>query len=95
MNHSIQTRVCRALASAGLAAALFGGAQAGVLDTSIALDAVYIPALSLTNAKPGDTAAADKARAAMRRLEADWPTLRVALLKDLSGRTPAQATAAS
>jgi len=94
MNHLIQTRVCRALASAGLAAALFGGAQAGVLDTSIALDAVYIPALSLTNAKPGDTAAADKARAAMRRLEADWPTLRVALLKDLSGRTPTQATAA-
>lgn len=94
MNHSIQTRVCRALASAGLAAALFGGAQAGVLDTSIALDAVYIPALSLTNAKPGDTAAADKARAAMRRLDADWPTLRVALLKDLSGRTPAQAAAA-
>ena len=94
MNHSIQTRVCRALATAGLVAALFGGAQAGVLDTSIALDAVYIPALSLTNAKPGDTAGADKARAAMQRLDADWPALRAALLKDLSGKTPAQAAAA-
>ena len=94
MNHSIQTRVCRALATAGLVAALFGGAQAGVLDTSIALDAVYIPALSLTNAKPGDTAGADKARAAMQRLDADWPGLRAALLKDLSGKTPAQAAAA-
>ena len=94
MNHSIQTRVCRALATAGLAAALFGGAQAGVLDTSIALDAVYIPALSLTNAKPGDTAAAAKARAAMQRLDAEWPVLRAALLKDLSGKTPAQAAAA-
>ena len=94
MNHSIQTRVCRALATAGLVAALFGGAQAGVLDTSIALDAVYIPALSLTNAKPGDTAGADKARAAMQRLDADWPALRAVLLKDLSGKTPAQAAAA-
>ena len=94
MNHSIQTRVCRTLATAGLVAALFGGAQAGVLDTSIALDAVYIPALSLTNAKPGDTAGADKARAAMQRLDADWPALRAVLLKDLSGKTPAQAAAA-
>ena len=94
MNRSIGTRARRVLAIAGLAAALFGGAQAGVLDASIALDAVYIPALSLTNAKPGDTAAADKARAAMQRLDADWPALRAALLKDLSGRTPAQAAGA-
>ena len=56
------------LTIAGLAAALFGGAQAGVLDASIALDAVYIPALSLTNAKPGDTAAADKARETLHGL---------------------------
>lgn len=94
MNHPIQTRASRVLATAGLALAVFGGAQAGVLDTSIALDAVYIPALSLTNAKPGDTAAADKARAALQRLDADWPALRAALLTDLSGRTPVQAAAA-
>ena len=94
MNRSIGTRARRVLTIAGLAAALFGGAQAGVLDASIALDAVYIPALSLTNAKPGDTAAADKARAAMQRLDADWPALRAALLTDLSGKTPAQAAAA-
>ena len=94
MNPSIPTRARRVVATAGLALALFGGAQAGVLDTSIALDAVYIPALSLTNAKPGDTAAAAKARAAMQRLDADWPALRAALLTDLSGKTPAQAAAA-
>jgi len=73
---------------------LFGSAQAAILDNSIALDAVYIPALSLTNAKQGDTAAAAKARAAMQRLDAEWPVLRAALLKDLSGMTPAQAVAA-
>jgi hypothetical protein len=81
-------------AAIGLALALFGSAQAAILDNSIALDAVYIPALSLTNAKPGDTAAAAKARAAMQRLDADWPALRAALLKDLSGKAPAQAAAA-
>ena len=94
MNPSFPTRARHVVATAGLVLALFGGVQAGVLDTSIALDAVYIPALSLTNAKPGDTAAADKARAAMQRLDADWPALRAALLTDLSGRTPAQAAAA-
>jgi hypothetical protein len=73
---------------------LFGSAQAAILDNSVALDAVYIPALSLTNAKPGDTAAAAKARAAMQRLDAEWPALRAALLKDLSGKAPAQAAAA-
>ena len=72
MNPSFPTRARHVVATAGLVLALFGGVQAGVLDTSIALDAVYIPALSLTNAKPGDTAAADKARAAMQRLDADW-----------------------
>jgi hypothetical protein len=40
------------------------------------------------------TAAAAKARAAMQRLDADWPALRAALLKDLSGKAPAQAAAA-
>lgn len=77
----------------GLALALAGGARAAVLDNSIALDAVYIPALSLTNAAPG-TPAADKARAAMQRLDAAWPALRAALLQDLTAGTPAQAAAA-
>jgi hypothetical protein len=82
------------LSGLGLVFAIATGAQAALLDNSIALDAVYIPALSLTNAKPGDTVAADKARAAMQRLDADWPALRAALLKDLSGKTTAQAAAA-
>jgi hypothetical protein len=82
------------LSGLGLVFAIATGAQAALLDNSIALDAVYIPALSLTNAKPGDTVAADKARAAMQRLDADWPALRAALLPDLSGKTPAQAAAA-
>ena len=70
----------------GFAFALFGGAQAAILDNSIALDAVYIPALSLTNAKPGDTAGADKARAAMQRLDAEWPALARGFAEGLVGR---------
>jgi hypothetical protein len=93
MSRAFGPRFRRGCTAIGLALALFGSAQAAVLDNSIALDAVYIPALSLTNAKPGDTAAADKARAAMQRLDADWPALRAALLKDLAGKTPAQAAA--
>jgi hypothetical protein len=84
----------RGFAAMGLAFALCGGAQADILDDSVALDAVYIPALSLTTVKPGDAAAADKARAAMQRLDARWPALRAALLQDLSGGTPAQSAAA-
>lgn len=94
MKRNVKSLFRRGVSVIGLAFALFGGAHAATLDNSIALDAVYIPALSLTNAKPGDTAGADKARAAMRRLDAEWPRLRVALLKDLSGGTSAQAAAA-
>jgi uncharacterized protein YukE len=94
MSRAFGPRFRRGCAAIGLALALFGSAQAAILDNSIALDAVYIPALSLTNAKPGDTAAAAKARAAMQRLDAEWLALRAALLKDLSGKTPAQAAAA-
>ena len=94
MSRTVRSCARRGFTAIGFALALFGGAQAAVLDNSVALDAVYIPALSLTNAKPGDTAAADKARAAMQRLDADWPALRAALQPDLSGKTPAQAAAA-
>jgi len=89
MSRAVGPRFRRGCTAIGLALAVFGGAQAAILDNSIALDAVYIPALSLTNAKPGDTAAAAKARAAMQRLDAEWPAL-----KDLSGKAPAQAAAA-
>ena len=58
MSRAFGPRVRRGYTAIGLALALFGSAQAAILDNSIALDAVYIPALSLTNAKPGDTAAA-------------------------------------
>jgi len=94
MRSSIHTLARRTVAGTALAVALAVGAQAASLDSSIALDAVYIPALSLTNAKPGDNAAADKARAAVQRLDTAWPALRAALVKDLSGKTPAQAAAA-
>ncbi len=94
MTQAFHRSLRRGLAAAGLATALVAGAHAASLDTSMALDAVYIPALSLTNAKPGDTAAAEKARAAMQRLDAEWPALRAPLLKDLSGQTLAQAAAA-
>ena len=62
MSRAFGPRFRRGYAAIGLALALFGSAQAAILDNSIALDAVYIPALSLTNAKPGDTAAAAKER---------------------------------
>jgi len=94
MSRIVRNGVLRGLTATGFALAMFGGAQAAILDNSIALDAVYIPALSLTNARPGDTVAADKARAAMQRLESSWPGLRAALLKDFSDGTPAQAAAA-
>ena len=94
MKRTVASLFVRGFTAVGFAFALFGGAQAATLENSIALDAVYIPALSLTNAKPGDTAAAGRARAAMQRLDAAWPGLRAALLKDLSGTTPAQGAAA-
>ena len=58
MSRAVGPRFRRGCTAIGLALALFGSAQAAILDNSIALDAVYIPALSLTNAKPGDTGAA-------------------------------------
>jgi hypothetical protein len=91
---SVKSSLRHGLSALGLLAAFATGAHADILNNSVALDAVYIPALSLTNAKPGDTAAADKARAAMQRLESSWPGLRAALLKDFSDGTPAQAAAA-
>lgn len=94
MRHPVPSFFRSGLTALGLAIALATGASAAILDNSVALDAVYIPALSLTNAKSGDTAAADKARAAMQRLDAGWPALRAALLQDLSGKTPAHAAAA-
>ena len=61
MSRAFGPRFRRGYAAIGLALALFGSAQAAILDNSIALDAVYIPALSLTNAKPVDGAGVDGA----------------------------------
>ena len=48
MSRAVGSRIRRGCTAIGLALAVFGGAQAAILDNSIALDAVYIPALSLT-----------------------------------------------
>lgn len=84
----------RRVIAAGLAGLLAVSVQAGPLDSSVAMDQVYIPALALTTAAQADAAAVEKARAALQRLQARWPDLRKALLQDLSGREPAQAAAA-
>jgi hypothetical protein len=77
----------RVLSLLALTLALNAGAHAGLLDDSIALDAVYIPALSLTTAaQGGDAAVAAKARTSMQTLSARWPALRTALLNDLADR---------
>ena len=94
MHYKLTTLARNAVIALGLAGGLAAGVLAAPLDHSIALDAVYIPALSLTTGAQTDAAVAVKARAAMQRLDAGWPNLRAALLKDLSGSTPAQAAAA-
>ncbi len=94
MQHKLTTLARNTFTALCLAGGLAAGAQAATLDNSIALDAVYIPVLSLTTGAQTDAAVAVKARAAMQRLDAGWPTLRAALLKDLSGSTPAQGSAA-
>lgn len=68
-------------------------AQAGVLETSVAIDGVYIPALSLTSAAQTSAPAADKAQAALQRLQSLWPALRASLSSDLAGGTSAQQAA--
>lgn len=82
-----------ALVGIGLGALLATSVLAGVREDSVALDAVYIPALALTSAAQSDASVADKARAAMQRLDARWPALRTSLQASLAA-TPAQAAAA-
>lgn len=74
----ISRRAFGALAVASLATPAFA-ARAPLLDAMVALDAVYIPALSLTTAAQNDPAAVPRAQAAMGRLQGRWPALRVAL----------------
>lgn len=78
------------LALAGLAAT---SALAGIQEDSVELDAVYIPALALTSAAQSDATVADKARAAMQRLDARWPALRGRLQASL-GASASQANGA-
>lgn len=73
--------VGRVLLSLLVAAALPAGA--GVHEDSVALDAVYIPALSLTSAAQSDATAGERAKASMQRLDARWPALRDSLRQGL------------
>lgn len=50
------------------------------LDAMVRLDALYIPALSLTSAAQADARAGARAQAAVARLQQAWPRLRAALL---------------
>lgn len=74
----------RVLAPLALAAVLAAPVQAGLLETSSALDRVYIPALALSTAAQTDTAARSRAPAALQKLQANWPALRAELLQGLS-----------
>lgn len=76
---SITRRAFGALAAAGLFARPAAAARSALLDAMVAFDAVYIPALSLTQVVQQDAAAAPRALAAMQRLHGRWPALRVAL----------------
>ena len=61
----------------GLVAALAAVAAHGApLEDMVALDAVYIPALAMTNAAAQDAAFAPKARAALGALQSQWPALK-------------------
>jgi len=88
------TFLARGAIATALAGLLAAGAHAGPLDSSVALDQAYIPALALTTAAQGDAGAVEKARGALQRLQVRWPALRAALLQDLSSPGPTQATAA-
>lgn len=68
-----------------LALPLVASVQAAGLDSMVAFDGVYIPALALTTAAQQDAAMAARARAAMQRLDARWPELRGRLQQDLGG----------
>lgn len=65
-----------ALALPGAAHATPTGNRADALAPMVALDALYIPALSLTNAAAADARQSPRARAATTRLQAAWPDLR-------------------
>lgn len=70
-------------------------AQAGLQETSVALDAVYIPALSLTSAAQSDPAAADRARKSIAALQTRWQMLMPTLRSDLAGPAAIRAQGAS
>ena len=75
----ITRRALGTLVAAGLLARPATAARSALLDAMVAFDAVYIPALALTQAVQQDAGAAPRARAAMQRLHGRWPALRVAL----------------
>lgn len=79
----LTSRLRRLLAISMMVAAPL--AQAGLRETSVALDAVYIPALFLTSAAQADPGAADKARKAVAALETRWQALMPGLRQELAG----------
>lgn len=91
---SIMHFVLRVLVLQALALLLVLPAHAGLLETSSALDRVYIPALALSTAAQTDSAARLRAPVAFDRLQAQWPALRAELLQWLSGGGAGHAAAA-
>jgi len=86
----------RALIASALAASslwLAVPAHATWLDDSVALDAVYIPALSHSSAAQNDADAAPRAVQATQRLTQQWPGLRERLRTSLGGPGVASALA--
>ncbi|MBL8332907.1 MAG: hypothetical protein JNM08_07390 [Rubrivivax sp.] len=75
------TPITRRAAMAALAPALLPGfaRAADPLPAMVRLDALYIPALSLTSAAQTDAKAAPRAVQALERLRQAWPALRAAL----------------
>lgn len=68
-----------------------GTGTAEAVDTMVRLDALYIPALSLTSAAMSDPRAAPRAVAAQARLRQAWPALR----DELAARPPVAGQAAA
>lgn len=81
----MKTMPWRWLRGLALLVPLIARSQAAGLDNMVAFDGVYIPALALTTAAQQDAAIAGRARAALRRLEVEWPQLRDRLAQDLGG----------
>lgn len=74
----------------GILAALAAVAAHGApLHDMVALDAVYIPALSMTTAAAQDAAMAPKARASLAVLQNQWPVLKQRLAHTWGRKLPA------